>query len=110
MKNCGEIIELMSLYIDGELDSETKREFEEHIETCESCRSELYELKEIVDVLEKLRRLSFLQDLKSSFTRNLWRKRRKMNQRAKFCLSGKSLLVLHLPLPPDSFWFLLPQA
>ena len=51
MKNCGEIIELMSLYIDGELDSETKREFEEHIETCESCRSELYELKEIVDVL-----------------------------------------------------------
>jgi len=105
MKNCGEIIELMSLYIDGELDSETKREFEEHIETCESCRSELYELKEIVDVLGEVEEVELPSGFKEQLHENLWRKRRKMNQRAKFCLSGKSLLVLHLPLPPDSFWF-----
>ena len=48
MKKCSEIKELISLYIDDELDIDESREFEEHMESCEECRNELYELKQIV--------------------------------------------------------------
>ncbi|HHV28551.1 anti-sigma factor family protein [Acetivibrio mesophilus] len=51
MKSCSEIIELLSLYIDNELDNETKNEIDEHIKTCEICKSELDALKEIVGAL-----------------------------------------------------------
>ncbi|GAE89088.1 anti-sigma factor family protein [Acetivibrio straminisolvens] len=51
MKKCNEVIELMSLYIDNELDNETRNKIDEHIKTCESCKSELDALKEIVGVL-----------------------------------------------------------
>jgi len=70
MKNCSEIIELMSLYIDNELDSETRTEFEEHIETCESCKSELYELKEIVGALGSIEEV----ELPSGFKEELHQK------------------------------------
>lgn len=50
MLNCGDMNELMSLYIDGELGKEERSAFENHIRVCDSCRREFEELKEIVDV------------------------------------------------------------
>ena len=41
MKNCKEFENLIEEYIDNELDSEKKLEFEEHIKTCPACREEL---------------------------------------------------------------------
>ena len=41
MKNCKEFENLVEEYIDNELDSEKKLEFEEHIKTCPACREEL---------------------------------------------------------------------
>lgn len=67
MKNCGEIIELISLYIDNELDNESRNDIEEHIETCESCRSELESLREIVGVLGSIEDV----ELPSGFKENL---------------------------------------
>ena len=48
MKKCSEIKELISLYIDDELEPDERREFEEHTDSCEECRNELDELMRIV--------------------------------------------------------------
>ena len=48
MKKCSEIKELISLYIDDELEVDERREFEEHMDSCEECRNELDELEQIV--------------------------------------------------------------
>ncbi|WP_136479561.1 anti-sigma factor [Acetivibrio thermocellus] len=92
MKNCGEIIELMSLYIDGELDSETKREFEEHIETCESCRSELYELKEIVDVLGEVEEVELPSGFKEQLHEKLVAEKKKNESESKILSFRKKFI------------------
>ncbi len=48
MKKCSEIKELISQYIDDELNADERREFEEHMDSCEECRNELDELMQIV--------------------------------------------------------------
>lgn len=48
MKKCDEILELLSLYIDKELDDERVKMVQEHVEACSSCKSELEQLYEVV--------------------------------------------------------------
>ncbi|NJD03333.1 MAG: hypothetical protein FIA99_12245, partial [Ruminiclostridium sp.] len=48
MKKCSEIKELISLYIDDELETDERREFEEHTDSCGECRDELDELTRII--------------------------------------------------------------
>lgn len=48
MKKCSEIKELISLYIDDELEADERREFEEHTDSCGECRDELDELTRII--------------------------------------------------------------
>lgn len=50
MKKCSEIIENISLYIDDELDSEARAEFEKHISNCETCKNELDDIMNIFDI------------------------------------------------------------
>ena len=54
VKRCEEILELLSLYIDNELDDVTAKAVEKHIESCSSCRSELEQLREIVKMCSEL--------------------------------------------------------
>lgn len=54
MKKCEEVLELLSLYIDNELDDETARAVEEHVEMCSSCKTELKQLSEIVKICNEL--------------------------------------------------------
>lgn len=51
--NCNEIRDLMSLYIDSELDTTERIQFEEHVASCEACSYELEMLKEIVGTLNE---------------------------------------------------------
>ena len=48
MKNCTEVRNLISLYIDDELSKAELEEFNEHINSCSHCRAELEEIKTIV--------------------------------------------------------------
>lgn len=48
MKNCTEVRNLISLYIDDELSKAELEEFNEHINSCNHCRAELEEIKTIV--------------------------------------------------------------
>lgn len=49
MKNCKEINELVSLYIDDLLENDVRVEFEDHISKCDSCKRELDELIVVVN-------------------------------------------------------------
>ncbi|WP_157950038.1 anti-sigma factor family protein [Vallitalea okinawensis] len=51
--NCNEIRDLISLYIDDELNTTEQIQFEEHIASCEACKYELEMLKEIVGTLNE---------------------------------------------------------
>jgi len=52
--NCNEIKDMMTLYIDGELEDKEKKIFEEHIEDCEGCRKELEDYKKIISMLQNM--------------------------------------------------------
>lgn len=52
--NCNEIKDMLSLYIDGELDENEKKAIEEHLRICESCRNELEQYQKIINMLQNL--------------------------------------------------------
>jgi len=49
--NCAGIKQLLSEYVDGVLDAQTKADIEEHISTCTGCRQALEDLKALVGEL-----------------------------------------------------------
>ncbi|KNY25220.1 zf-HC2 domain-containing protein [Pseudobacteroides cellulosolvens] len=51
MKKCEDIRELISQYIDGDMNSDLLSEFEEHILSCEDCRKELHDVKNVIAML-----------------------------------------------------------
>jgi len=52
--NCDEIKNLLSLYIDDELDEEERLLVEEHLQKCEECQKELEEYKKIIQALKNI--------------------------------------------------------
>lgn len=54
MKNCSEIKEFISLYIDDELEPDKRKELEEHIDSCGVCRNELNELMRIIGLCRNI--------------------------------------------------------
>ena len=51
---CEKALELISLYIDGELNKEEQEEIIKHMEQCESCKKEYDSLKEMVETLKEM--------------------------------------------------------
>ncbi len=54
MKKCEDILELLSLYIDNELDDETSKLVKEHVELCSSCKDELVQLQQVVKMCNEV--------------------------------------------------------
>lgn len=54
--SCHEIQDLLSEYVDGDLESSQRVEVEEHLEGCAPCRAEATALRELVDSARALRR------------------------------------------------------
>jgi hypothetical protein len=52
--NCAAVLELLSEYVDGTLDVQTRTAVERHIAICENCKQELVSLRAIVDELGAL--------------------------------------------------------
>jgi len=48
------IKELISLYLEGELDNRERKIVEQHIKECEECRKEFEELNKLEEVLKKM--------------------------------------------------------
>ncbi len=48
MKNCIEVKELLSLYIDGELDVKTSEEVKKHMRFCSECYEEMEDIKKVI--------------------------------------------------------------
>jgi anti-sigma factor RsiW len=51
---CIEVVELVSDYLDGELDAETRRHVEEHLRLCPPCRIYVEQVRETVQALGEL--------------------------------------------------------
>jgi hypothetical protein len=86
--NCGDIRELLSQYVDGVLDGETKALVDEHLSTCKDCQEELASLKMLVNELGSLEPVvpprDFLDQLHE-----------RMEQRSSF---SKTLRTLFVPM------------
>ncbi|MCI8341758.1 MAG: DUF4349 domain-containing protein [Firmicutes bacterium] len=50
---CDKYLEMISLYIDGELNKQEQEELSKHMEVCENCKSEYENIKEVVNMLNK---------------------------------------------------------
>jgi len=74
--NCGEIKELLSEYVDGVLDGETKALVDEHLSTCKDCEEELASLKTLVNELGSLESVAppgdFLDQLHERMEQPSW--------------------------------------
>ena len=55
MLTCAEIVTLVSDYLDGQLEPEQRRLFEEHVAICPPCRGYLTQLSETKQQLGRLR-------------------------------------------------------
>jgi anti-sigma factor RsiW len=51
---CQELVELVTAYLEGDLDEEQRAAFEEHLELCPGCATYLAQFRRTVDLLGRL--------------------------------------------------------
>lgn len=60
--SCDESVELVTAYLEGELDEPTRCRFEEHLAVCEGCERYLSQFRTTIDALRMLRHESLPGD------------------------------------------------
>lgn len=53
--NCNELVELVTAYLDGSLDLETRARFDVHLVECDGCQNYVQQLQATVDTLGRIR-------------------------------------------------------
>ena len=71
MKNCSEIRENISLYIDDELPADERGMFEEHVEACADCRREYNEIMRIVGFCRDMQEVELPENFRDELHRKL---------------------------------------
>lgn len=71
MKKCEEIMELISLYIDDDLNETEKHQFEEHINSCIKCREELDLQMEIINLCQDMEEVELPEDFNRQLNQKL---------------------------------------
>ncbi|WP_010252497.1 anti-sigma factor family protein [Acetivibrio cellulolyticus] len=71
MKKCDEILELLSLYIDDELDEVRAHMVQEHIESCSHCKSEFEQLYEVVKMCKNVDEVELPESFKDALHKKL---------------------------------------
>ena len=99
MMSCEENSELLSLFIDGQLNKTQKKDLLKHLETCAECRNELSELKKLVAGLNDLPDMPLPDGFHESFMKRLVAEPRKLKKPrkpvfARLVSYAASLLVL----------------
>ncbi len=52
--DCNELVELVTGYLDGSLDTETRARFDTHLVECDGCENYLQQFRATVDTLGKI--------------------------------------------------------
>ncbi len=52
--DCNQLVELVTAYLDGSLDSKTRARFDEHLLECEGCENYLQQFRGTVDTVGKI--------------------------------------------------------
>jgi len=90
--NCEQVKNLISLYIDNELDEKECSEFEDHISSCESCRNELNDILKIVKLLRSIPQVELPSNFKAQLHEKLIKAKEeeKLNKRKGLLFVGNS--------------------
>ncbi|NLD50300.1 MAG: hypothetical protein GX660_24440 [Clostridiaceae bacterium] len=86
MKNCNEVKELISMYIDNELDEMDRKNVEKHVESCTECKNELEDLRKMVNFLGSFDEVDLPSDFKETLHEKLVNNKEKMQNRNRFLL------------------------
>jgi|YelNatPaOPRAMG01_1025707.scaffolds.fasta_scaffold00582_6 predicted anti-sigma-YlaC factor YlaD len=103
---CKDIKKLISLYIDGEISLEKKKELEMHIKNCISCKKELEDMEKLIQEIHKIPKI----DSSPNFSERLWYRyqmetEEKSNYKRKICIVlGIALTFLFLFLLSQKIW------
>lgn len=87
MKKCDEILDLLSLYIDNELDEVSAKMVKEHVEECSSCKSELVQLYEVVKLCNDIEEVELPENFKGDLHQRLTSEKQKLDD-------GKKILIM----------------
>jgi anti-sigma factor RsiW len=63
---CSELVELVTEYLDGALDTETVDRFEVHLALCPGCETYLDQMKETADLLGEIPVETLSEDMQST--------------------------------------------
>lgn len=83
MKKCEEVLELLSLYIDKELDDVTAKAVEDHVKLCSSCKTELEQLEEVVKMCNGLDEIELPENFKENLHQKLISEQKEMEETRK---------------------------
>lgn len=86
MKTCKEIGELISKYLEDELDELNRDEFEEHIDSCVDCKNELEAVREVLYSLEEIDEVELPIDFKETLHEKLVLEQQKKENKSKSLL------------------------
>lgn len=64
---CQEAINLLSDYLDGELNSETQKKLTDHLKICSSCAKEYRQLQRSLKILKRLQQKEIPRDFLNFF-------------------------------------------
>ncbi|HTI75323.1 MAG TPA: zf-HC2 domain-containing protein [Mycobacterium sp.] len=53
--DCNELVELVTAYLDGSLDTQTRARFDSHLSECDGCENYLQQFRETVRTVGKIR-------------------------------------------------------
>ncbi len=95
MRKCNEVMELISLYIDGVLDAKSEAKLLEHVKTCKSCKQELDETKAMVGLYKNIEEVELPADFKEQLHQKLLEERNKeISSPQRFVLRHSKLIKL----------------
>jgi len=91
--DCADVLELLSEYVDGTLDAQTRKAVEKHIAVCENCKQEFTSLRAVVEELGALEPVKPPEDF-------LGKIRERMETRSGFNkIFRKLFLPFHIKIP-----------
>ncbi|NLL05990.1 MAG: zf-HC2 domain-containing protein [Clostridiaceae bacterium] len=92
MKKCEEILELLSLYIDNELDDETSKLVKKHVELCSLCKDELEQLQQIVKICNDMDEVELPDNFNEVLHQKLKLESRKMEEDKKIVVKRNRIM------------------
>jgi len=86
MKNCSETGKIISLYIDNELNTDERKEFENHVDICPACKKELDEIIQTVNLCRNIEEKELPLNFKQKLHKRLLQLKEQENGRDRFAI------------------------